>query len=416
MKIIAVMLPLKRIAMQRTKLFPLLILALFVTLFWLPVTGFAEQERPGVNEQKPEVTKVAELKQKAQDAFVHGRYAEAAAGNLKIAEKYPASKERRYAVQMLGTLYEDNLVDIKKAIKWDREFLKKYADPRQVSFYTEKLATLEKLVNQQSQEEAFKNYRQIKFANKGDAYLVKNYEALLKNHPDFTLKVEVQKEIAYAYDRMSKPKESYAALQAIATENPGHKLSSTDQIMADANHTYWEMSSTWKWVAWAVVAALWGAVLLMKPWKRLDRATIRTFLIWTVLWGLLTAAKMPTFYSMDVDSYQFVIKDTAIYTLAALNLPVILWLILLTRGEIWLTRPRTLRLLSPILTMTMTVAVIYLFIAYQPNGPAIVSVFGVKYNFMIGEMRKHLNPVANRVTMSRRPLGTMENKDRGQGK
>jgi tetratricopeptide (TPR) repeat protein len=392
------MLQLKRTSIQRTKLTPLLILTLFGTLLWLPATGLAEQESPVVNEQKqkvpevieqqPKITEVAELKQKAQEAYMHGRYAEAEASNLKIAQKFPASKERHYAVQMLGTLYEDNLVDIKKAIKWDREFLKKYADSRQAPFYTEKVASLEKLINQQNQEEAFKAYQKIKFANRGDAYLVKKYEDFIKEYPDFSLKDEVQREIAYAYDRMNKPKQSYAALQAIAAQNPGHNLSSTDQIMAEANHTYWEMNSTWKWVAWAVIATLWGAVLLMKPWKRFDRASIRTFLIWTGLWVLLTASRMPTFYSMEVEGYKYVIKDTAIYTLAALNVPVILWLMLLTRGEFWLTRPRALRWLSPLLTLVMTVAFIYLFIAYRPDGPEIVSVFGVKYEYLVGEFRK----------------------------
>ena len=387
--IYAGMLPLKRIAKQHTKLIPLLVLTLFGTLFWLPVTGMAEQESPVVNEQKQKIPEVAELKQKAHDAYIHGRYAEAAAINLKIAQKYPASKECRYAVQMLGTLYEDNLVDIKKAIKWDSEFLKKYADPRQVQFYKEKLeklATIEKAMNQ---EEDFKAYQKIKFANKGDAYLVEKYEVLLKEHPEFTLKDEVRREIAYAYDPMNKPRQSYADFQTISSQNPGHRLSSTDQIMAEANRRHWEMATIWKWVAWAVIAVLWGAVLLMKPWKRVNRATIITFLIWTGLWVLLTASRMPTFYSLETGGYQFVIRDTAIYALAALNVPVILWLMLLTRGEFWLTRPRALRWISPLLTLAMTVAVIYLFIAYQPNGPQIVDVFGVKYEYLMGEFRNH---------------------------
>jgi amino acid transporter len=127
----------------------------------------------------------------------------------------------------------------------------------------------------------------------------------------------------------------------------------------------------------------------MKPWKRLDRASIRLILIWTGLWVLLMASRMPTFYSMEKEGYQFVIKDTEIYTMAALNLPVILWVILLTRGEFWLTRPRALRWISPLLTLVMTLATIYLFIACQPNGPAIVDVFGVKYQYLIGEFRNH---------------------------
>ena len=375
-------------AMQHTIKNSLLIMVFFGMLFWLPITGSAEQESPVVNEQKPKLSEVAELKQKAQDAYVHARYEEAAALNLKIAHKFPGSKECRYAVGMLGTIYEDNLVDTKKAIKWYREFMKKYADYRQVPIYKEKLeklAGIEKAVNQ---EEAFKSYQKIKFANKGDQYQVTNYEKLLKEHPDFSLKVEVEKEIAYAYDRMHKPKESYAALQAVASLTPGHILSSTDQIMADDNHKYSEMSSTWKWVVWGVVAALWIPVLLMKPWKRFDRATIRTLLIWTLCWVLLSAAKMPFFYSMETEGYKYVIKDTTMYTLAAINLPVILWVILLTKGEFWLTHRQVLRWVSPLLTMVMTVAIIYLFIAYQPIGPEIVNVFGVKYNYLIGEFRK----------------------------
>jgi hypothetical protein len=369
----------KRIALPRTSLFPLFLLALFVTLFWHPLTVLAAQDGP----------EVTELKQKAQKAYVAGLYNEAVTLYLEIVREHPESQARRNAVQMLGTIYEDNLVDVKKAIKWDREYLKKYADSRQVPFYTEKVASLEKLEKKASEEDAFKTYHKIKFANKGDTYLVKNYEALLKVHPDFSLKAEVQKEIAYAYDRMNKPKESYAALQALAAQNPGQKLSSTDQIMAEADHKYWEMSTTWKWVALAVVATLWGIVLMMKPWKRLDRASIRLILIWTGIWVLLMASRMPTFYSMENEGYQFVIKDTEIYTMAALNLPVILWVILLTRGNFWLNRPALLRWTSPLLTLVMTLAVIYLFIACHPNGPAIVSVFGVKYDYLIGEFRNH---------------------------
>ena len=277
MTFITVMLPLKRIAMQRAKFFPLLILTFFVTLSWLPVTGFAEQDRPAVNEQKPEVTKVAELKQKAQDAYVHGRYAEAAANNLEIAQKFPASKERRYSVQMLGTIYEDNLTDIKKAIKWDREFLKKYADPRQVSFYKEKIASLEKLINQ---EQDFKTYQSIRFANKGDEFMVKKFEALLKEHPDFLLKSDVQRELAYAYSRLDKRRESYLAFQALSTQKGGNKLSSSDRIAAATAGRYWQMTQEWGWVAWAVVVMLWIAVLLMKPWSGLPVALSESSCCW----------------------------------------------------------------------------------------------------------------------------------------
>jgi hypothetical protein len=407
--------PLQRIALQHARFISLLILMLSGALILLPGAVFAEEASPPASEQKspdaagqkpkatdaavqlpkiqvpeekPKLSGAAELKQRSQEAFIQHRYAEAEFLNLKIIEKYPASHERQFAVQMLGTIFENNDVDVKKAIRWNREYLNKYADSRQAPFYKEKLeqlATVEKAVGQ---EEAFQIYHKIKFVDKGDdVSRVKKYEELLKNHPDFSLKTEVRKEIAYAYDRMNKPHESYAALQTLAAETPGHKLSGTDQIMAEADHSYWMMTTVWKWVALAVVAALFGVVLLVKPWRRLDRAWIRNYLIWTVAWVLLVASRMPTFYSMETGGFLFTITDTQIYTMAAFNLPVILWLMLFNRGEFWLTRPRTLRLISPLLTLVMTVASLYLFIAFQPNGPAIVSVFGVKYEYLLGELR-----------------------------
>jgi amino acid transporter len=72
-----------------------------------------------------------------------------------------------------------------------------------------------------------------------------------------------------------------------------------------------------------------------------------------------------------------------VYTLAGLNLAVLLWLLLLTRGKFWKTRPRALRWLSPVLTVLMTTAVLYLFFIYYPNGPAIIDIFADTFRFKV---------------------------------
>ena len=196
-------LPIKHITMQRPKLIPLLILALLGGVLCLTVTGLAAQDSQVVTE----------LKEKAQHAYIDKNYAEAMAIDLEIAEKHPESQARRYAVQMIGTIYENNIVDINKAIKWDREYMKKYAAPRQISFYKEKLASLAKLLNQQ---QAFKTYQDIRFAGESDEVKVKKFEALLKDHPDFSLKSEVERELGFAYARLDKRRESYLAFQSMA--------------------------------------------------------------------------------------------------------------------------------------------------------------------------------------------------------
>jgi hypothetical protein len=380
MTIVTGILPLKRGANQPIRLSLLIFLVLYGTLLRLPGAGLAAHGGPGVNE----------LKQKAQQAYVAGRYAEAAAANLEIAQKYPASEARRYAVQMLGTLYEDNLVDIRKALRWDREFLEKYAGPRQVTFYTAKVASLEKLANRQNQQQAYKTYQAIRFAHQGDEVMVKKFEALLKDHPDFLMKVEVERALGDAYIRLDKRKESYRVFQAVSRDAGGN-VSSTDRIKAETTGRYWKMTSTWAKVAWGVVVMLWTAVLLMKPWERVTRSTIRTFLIWGAVWVALTALRMPTFYAISTDADQIILHDSAVYLAAALNLTVLLWILLLTKGNFWQTRPRALRWLSPVLSLVMTAAVFYLFIIYQPNGPETTDVFAVKYDYLRGEIRERLH-------------------------
>jgi tetratricopeptide (TPR) repeat protein len=358
------------VTMERTKLISLTILTLFEVLFCLPLAGFT-QESP----------EMKELNQKAQHAYIDGRYAEAVTLNLEIAEKYPESNLRRYSVQMLGTLYENNLVDIKKAMKWDREYLEKYAGSRQVRFYKEKLASLEKLMEQ---EQAFKTYQAVRFAREGDEVKVKKFEALLKDHPDFSLKAEVHRELGFAYARMDKRRESYLAFQAMSQSN-GKKLSSGDRQAYVTAGNYWQMTSFWGGIAWAVIVILWAVALLMKPWKQLTLVSIKKFLLWPVLWIVLAAAGMPTFYSLDNAGDTVIIHDTQVYIAAGLNLAVLFWLLLLTRGRFWHTRPRALRWLSPAFTLMMTTAVLYLFIIYQSNGTEIIDYFTVKYRHWIVE-------------------------------
>ena len=93
MKTLTDILSLKHGVIRDTRLVLLPTLALLMGLFLLPLAGYAAQDSPAVNE----------LKQKAQHAYIDGRYAEAAALDLEIAGKHPESEARRYAVQMLGT-------------------------------------------------------------------------------------------------------------------------------------------------------------------------------------------------------------------------------------------------------------------------------------------------------------------------
>jgi tetratricopeptide (TPR) repeat protein len=349
---------------------------LFLVLFGGLVPRTTAEDSPGVEK----------LKQDAGNAFVKGDYALAATLDLEIAEKHPGSDARHYAVQMLGTIYENNLVDLKKAIQWDREFLTQCAGPQQAPYYKDKIASLEKLA---SQEQSFKAYQSILFANQGDEVEAQRFEAFLKQYPDFQLRDKVESELGNLYARLDQQKKAAAAFQTVV-EKGETKLSSSDLGAYTAADRYAKMRSTWAYVAWAVIAILWAAVLLMKPWQRLTRAEAKKFLLWPGLWLVVIGLSIPLFCSLETMGYRIIIPATTVYLAAALNLVVLFWFMLLLKGKYWQNRPRTLRWFSPVLMLLMTTGVFYLWVAYQPNGPYIVDECVVKYAYWRGECREWL--------------------------
>lgn len=352
--------------MPKINLSPFLVVVLLGGLLCLPSAEAAA----------PELS-AAELQKQARQSFAEGRYAEAEAVNLEIAERHPGSEARRYAVQMLGSLYENNLVDLEKALKWHRVFLDKYADPRQVPFYREKLDLLEQLL---PQERGYAAYQAIRHANAGDEVAVEQLEALLSEHPDFILRPRILKELAYAYARLDRRGKSYRAFQALARSG-GEEFTASDRMAYEKARRHWLRSTVGASIAWGVVVILAAAALLMNPWPRMTRASLGTFFVWSALWLLLAAARIPSYYAIEGEENLF--HDAAVYVAAALNLAVLFWILLLSRGKFWKTRPRALLWLSPVLTVVMTAAVFYLFLIYQPNGAEIMDAFVGKYRHWV---------------------------------
>lgn len=351
--------------------------ALFVNaLFLLSGPAFAVENDPAAEG----------LMQRAQRAYLDKRYDEAAVLDSELAEKFPDSKAGRYATQILGNIYEENIVDLAKAIKWDREFLEKYADYRQKPVYEKKLAFLTKLL---PLEAAFKRYQAIRSSGDGDEDLVKKYEALLREYPDFLLRDRVESELGYAYARLDKRERSYQAFQSITMEGGEKKLSSSDLATYKDARRYWQMTWTWAWIAWAVIIILWAAVLLMKPWRQMTPSSVKKFLKWPILWVVLTGACLPLYYKMEITGYPIVIPISTAIIAIGINLVILFWLLLLTRGSLWRSRPLALRIFGPILTLTMTAAVYFLFVVYYPQGPYITDLFSVKYTYWQSEWKEH---------------------------
>jgi outer membrane protein assembly factor BamD (BamD/ComL family) len=327
----------------------------------------------------PDGRSANELKDSASRAYLAGRVEEAAARWLELAESHPDSQAHAMAVQMLGTLYEEKLVDLGKAIAWDREFLERYANPRQAAFYREKLARLEGL---QRQEGPFATYQSIRRAEQGDAAMVERLEALLTEHPNFSLRADVQRDLAYAYARLDQRRLSYERFTELA-RTTGAAFPSSDRLALEKAQRYWRLTAWGGGLAWCIVASLWIVALLARPWERITRASLTQFALWTAGWIALAAARLPSYYAAAWDENPF--PPAAVYLVAGLNVAVLFWLLLLTNGRFWQTRPRALRWASPPLAILMTTAVLFLFAIHQPKGTEIIDAFGVKYRHWVRE-------------------------------
>jgi len=141
-----------------------------------------------------------------------------------------------------------------------------------------------------------------------------------------------------------------------------------------------------------VVLGLWGAVLLGKPWRRITRRALWKLLIVALAWVALNVVRLPSFYKIETTGYPIVIPDTVVYMIVGFNLTVLVWIFLLRRGSLWARRPRTLRLVSPVLVTVMTTAVLYLIVICQPNGPQIVDVFPTVYHRWVEDLRRPDGP------------------------
>ena len=322
------------------------------------------------------------LQKMAHEAYVKGRYTEAEACNLQIANRRLSDKARRYAVLMLGTLYEKHLVNLEKARHWYREYLEGYASRGQVRFYEEKLAFLEKL---KPQEAAYATYRQILSSNGDDTTKARAYEDLLAVYPEFLLKSEVLRELGHAHARLENYRKSYLAFSSLL-QQIGGELTPSEQLVFDKAQRNWHRTIG-AGVAWGVFILLWLAVIAMKPWERISRASLKIFNRWAAAWFLISVVSI-IFYAIKVRTAEHnLFHDAAVYVAAVLNLLVLFWVQLLTHGKPWKNRPRALQVLSPALAIVMTTVVCYLFIFHQPNGTTIMDDFSAKYQHWIEEIQ-----------------------------
>lgn len=313
-----------------------------------------------------------ELKRLVSQEFVAGQFAQAAAHCEELSMRYPRAPEGRYAVQMLGTIYEEKLADLGRAILWSRRFLDEYVDAREAEFYRRKLATLEAL---RGQEASFARWQALRRSGPPDAVLAREAEALLCDQPDFALRAEVLRAAAQAHARLDHRRAAYEAYEALSRAPGG--LTASDRPAYERAARGWRLSSVWAGGAWSVVAVLFGAAVAARPWARLTRTDLGRLAQWVAAWLVFSALRLPSYAAAAADENPF--SPSAVYVAALLNLALLAWLFLFVKAGFWRTRRRALLVSAPALMLLLTAAVYYLFLIHQPKGPDIIDSFGVEY-------------------------------------
>ena len=316
------------------------------------------------------------LQKQAHNQYVNREFRKAAATNLAIlADSASSAHHRRYATQMLGTIYENHLCNFDSALIWYHRFADTYARGGQKTFYKKKIDFLEGLSEQEKKGYAI--LQKAIYATKDSLEQIALLEKGLAAAPELPNRIEILKLISHkAFEAMLYAK-ARAAMIEIEKSDP--KL-----IKGDMLYRFEMVQSIWRKtimarIFWVIVILLLAAVLPTVPYGRLSGKAWKMF-------GLLCGAAallgivgivvyLAKIHMLDHNPF----PKNSIYVAALLLLAVTIWTFLARFSIIGRTSGRAAIVVLPLLSLLLTYATIFLFSYHQPKRVKIFTEFGERY-------------------------------------
>ncbi|MBN1576063.1 MAG: hypothetical protein JW913_05900 [Chitinispirillaceae bacterium] len=329
-------------------------------MLWIPLT----------------TTFAATMRQEAHERYIKGEYRKAADANLALlADMASTEQNRRYALQMLGTIYENHLLQFDSAAYWYERFSSKYARGVQKEFYRKKLAFLRGLGNDEK-----KGYALIQKAMYGTRVPHEQIALLeegLATAPKLPKRREVLlllSHIAYEADMYAKARSTMLRLKAM----------DPDAISGDLRTRFMQVQAIWRRsiisrVCWGVVALLLAAVLFTAQYNKVSRRAWKLFAVLCAAWVLLSAAGVVIYISKIHSLIHNPFTVPGIFVAALILLVIAAWIFLARFSLLWRISGRAAVVALPVCAVLLTVASSFLFCYHQPKRVKILEEFGDRY-------------------------------------
>lgn len=316
----------------------------------------------------------AQLQKMAHQAFMQSKYKDAAQYNLRIANNFPASKHRRYAVMMLGMIYENNLFRYDSAIYWYKEFLAKYAKARQADAMLRRIEFMNGLGEHREAHIAF---RKIQLSEDSIEQRIKKLEAFVAAHPNFPVMKDVLMFLAGDYKAAGKYWKYYRAF------NMGLALDTASSPELRARYRSYARSifirSLIARLGWLYLIILFIWTLFLKPWKTISMQACRNFCKYIIAWAILaiTGVTAYKFGIADADNNPFSILQVIAFL--CVNFLVLGWMFLFQQTEFWKKQNRVLTYLLPLFALLSSVFLSWIVLCTQEAWIGVTDEFMVQW-------------------------------------
>lgn len=325
------------------------------------------------------------LQRQAHKQFINKQYRKAASTNLSIvADTNTSINDRRYAMQMLGTLYENHLLQFDSAAFWFEQFNEKYASITQHDYYKNKISFLRGLKG--NEIKGYSIVQKAIFASNDLQEQVKLLEDGLALAPQLPNRKKVLiflSQKAYDAGMYAKAYKTMLQLQEMA---PGILAGELKDRYSKVRTIY--QQSIIARISWAIVILLFLIVIFSTSYKLISFKALKKLYYLIIGWTLFSIILLIIYFirinRLDHNPFSIFSIFIAIFLL----LVITVWIFfarfsLLNRSSYTKTI-----IVLPLCSFILTLAVWFLFLYYQPERTKILYEFSERYMHWIEGTRK----------------------------
>ena len=317
-----------------------------------------------------------DIQQQAHRQYIGRQYREAANTNLAIlADTVSIEKDRRYAMQMLGTIYEHHLLNYDSAIYWYEKFSERYTSGNQREFYRNKIKFLRGLG--ETEKKGYSTIQKATYATQAPKEQIDLLEEGLSTAPSLPNREEVLLQLSHTAFEAGDYAKARSAMLRLKQLNP-------DAVSGELRTRFTEVQAIWRQsiiarICWGIVILLAAAVLLTVPYRKITRRAWRMLAYLCIAWVPIAAAVI-SIYLVKIHAQEHnPFSVPSIFIAAVILLCITLWTFFSRFSLLYKLCGRSAVVTLPVLSFLLTVAACFLFCYQQTKRVKIFNEFGERY-------------------------------------